>query len=724
MMTSRRPNKILDSSPRPLLLKKSTTPKGKGNHASRHFARRTLPFLIVFFAALFVFYQNLSEIFLSPLETSSSVDILSNSNAGHALHGNVDSSSSSLNVDAKMHDSLQEGRQKKAAIPTADGTRIIHREGEGILLLEEKSKKYHEIIHTTSNTEMKSISCLTWNSKDWLEKPRYGNIPGNYSHTEFPLMANLLDHLPELLDHQNVCHEQSLFRNMGKENAASHKNEHDEHLMMRIWRIRLMYMSFYYHQHEHAMREAKERRQLEAAHGSQRCKEAMQRYNVQSFDYECKNAKFLLAEVRNTGIGSILKRDLFNIFMAGVVLNRTVILYNAVQRGVEGDPDYFWSYPWQLASCPRQDYQCTFRPITGCVPLMEDIYNATNVHHRDIQKFMDSEQIPYVSGRDDPPPEENTRIIRYIKPDKNALKVGPRFLARMNEIANAMIDQLAHDKQDDDRIPILRKAAESILLDEDTNNFYKFGHEHSGAMIAFMMYFLRPRIDKARMLEEFMQKDLPQGFDSSRTLGLPFRGSDKCNQESQCLSFPTLMRLLRNRWFEEGFHDRFGHLKNVTANILVTSELPNIMELAYNFSANDTYLEKLPFYPVWITNTNDVHQGNGSTKRPVLTHGATADDITLSILSSFKLQLNAASSVGNCCSNFHQTLFHLLRGGCGLHIENKGQCLQDRNESIYQLCCDVRHKRFCPGKRLERLRKEYNDKEMSVQDVEAKLWEF
>lgn len=162
---------------------------------------------------------------------------------------------------------------------------------------------------------------------------------------------------------------------------------------------------------------------------------------------------------------------------------------------------------------------------------------------------------------------------------------------------------------------------------------------------------------------------------------------------------------------------------NLTANIVVTSEVPNIMELAHDFSTNDLYRNKLPFHVNWITNTNDVHQGNGSTKRPVLTHGATADDILLSILSSFKLQMNTALTVGNCCSNFHQTIFHLLRGGCGLHIDNVGQCLQERNESIYQLCCDVKSGRSCVAQRLDRLRKEYNDENITVQGVEMKLWE-
>mmetsp|Transcript_16444 Transcript_16444/g.31161 ORF Transcript_16444/g.31161 Transcript_16444/m.31161 type:complete len:711 (+) Transcript_16444:80-2212(+) len=705
---SRRPSRTVHVSSHQLL-KKGTTFKGKRGHNAttcRHLMWRTTLLLLVFFGAFHVLYD------VSSLEQSSSlsyVDIFSLSN-NHHDSSNMEKDEQKANMNPREKTTTRSYKARK---------RIDTFEEE-----EEEEKKpndhhFSDFNDINRDVQLQSQSCLAMNTKDWLEKPRYGNLPGNYSHTEFPPMGNLLDHITELLDHQNVCHEQSLFRSM--ENGNSIK---DEKLTIKIWKIRLMYLSFYYHQHEHAILEAKERMRLEAIHGSQQCQEEMRRYSVNSFDYECKNVKFLVAEVRNTGIGSVLKRDLFNIFMAGVALNRTVILYNAVKRGAKGDPDYFWSYPWQLASCPRQDYQCTFRPVSGCVSLAEDIFNATSVHHKDIEKFMHNEKVPHVVGRDDPPPEEHTRIIRYEKPDKKEFKVGPRFLARMNKIANVLIDQLGTDAKYG-RIPILRKAAESILTDDDTKTFYKVEHEHSDAMIAFMMYFLRPRIDKAKLLEEFLQKDLPQGFDSTRTLGLPFRGSDKCNQESECLTFPTMMNLLKNRWLEEGFDEKFGqHGGKVTANVLITSELPNIMELARNFSANNLYLKKLPFHPIWITNTNDVHQGNGSTKRPILTGGATADDIILSILSSFKLQMNAATTIGNCCSNFHQTLFHLLRGGCGLHIENKGQCLQYRNESMYQLCCDVKYDKSCPEKRLERIRKEYNDEHLIIQKAEDKLWDL
>ena len=183
------------------------------------------------------------------------------------------------------------------------------------------------------------------------------------------------------------------------------------------------------------------------------------------------------------------------------------------------------------------------------------------------------------------------------------------------------------------------------------------------------------------------------------------------------------MRLLKSKWHEDGFADKYGegNSTNVTFDILITSETKDIMEKAYAFSNNSKYMSQFPFIPRWITNTNDIRQGNGNTNRPSLNSEKTVDDIMLSVLSSFKLQMNAASTIGNCCSNFHQVIFHLLRGGCGIEYENKGQCLQRRKELMYQLCCS--RKKVCERKRLKRLQWELHNVNITLAGAEIKLWD-
>ena len=62
----------------------------------------------------------------------------------------------------------------------------------------------------------------------------------------------------------------------------------------------------------------------------------------------------------------------------------------------------------------------------------------------------------------------------------------------------------------------------------------------------------------------------------------------------------------------------------------------------------------------------------------------------------------------------------LLQGGCGLEYNNKGQCLQSRNESLYQLCCD---RGPCVRKRLGRMRVEFNDMNITQEGAEIRVWD-
>lgn len=392
-------------------------------------------------------------------------------------------------------------------------------------------------------------------------------------------------------------------------------------------------------------------------------------------------------------------------------MNRTLVVYN----NIESNGSTF-AQPWKLSSCHRRDFQCSFRPITACSLLIDDIVNATEVTFEEFRNFLYSrnpkEEIPY----------DNDRVIRFN--NRAPIPATFRALKALKDIASTLINEL---DTNDQRIPMLRKAANGIVHDtKDVLSGEKFLHSESDFVHAFIMYTLRPNISKGKELEAFFQKDIPSDFNSAKTFGLPLRGSDKCTQESECLQPQTYMNLLGTIWSEQGYTNTLGKKnreEGVTANILVTSEKLDLVERIFDISVNETYLQKLPFKPRLITNSNDIHQGTGNADRPRLQKGAEADDIITSILSSFKLQMNAAHTIGNCCSNFHQIIFHLLRGGCGIEPENRGTCLQHRNESIYQLCCDRKSKPACPRQRLERLAVEFNKSSISVEEAEMKIWE-
>ena len=150
-------------------------------------------------------------------------------------------------------------------------------------------------------------------------------------------------------------------------------------------------------------------------------------------------------------------------------------------------------------------------------------------------------------------PYDEDRVIRYH--NRAPIPAKFRALKALKEITDSLIDEL---NTNDKRIPILRRAVSEIFHDtKHVHNGEKFLHSESDFVHGLIMYILRPTISKGTDLEGFFKKDLPSDFHSAKSLGLPLRGSDKCNQESQCLRPQTYMKLLGTIWFEEGFGSSF-----------------------------------------------------------------------------------------------------------------------------------------------------------------------
>ena len=163
-----------------------------------------------------------------------------------------------------------------------------------------------------------SKSCLSNVSQAWLEADRYGNIPLNNSHSSFPLEGPLLGHenLKVILGQQNLCQNNCRFRALDNDAKGEGGYDNPSEELVHTWKIRLIYAAIYHHQHRHAIQEARERQQIQALQGEGECKKDMKKYDVGTFDYECKDAKFLVSPVRTVGIGSFLIEDWTNLIMS------------------------------------------------------------------------------------------------------------------------------------------------------------------------------------------------------------------------------------------------------------------------------------------------------------------------------------------------------------------------------------------------------------------------
>ena len=140
------------------------------------------------------------------------------------------------------------------------------------------------------------------------------------------------------------------------------------------------------------------------------------------------------------------------------------------------------------------------------------------------------------------------------------------------------------------------------------------------------------------------------------------------------------MRIMAQYWKKYNLTQSINQM----GNILLTSESSRVFDDQKLFMENRTLREGLPFSPRFITNSVDVHQGSG---HPDEYGTVSANDVMLSAISSLKTQLMARYTVGNCCSNFHNVLFDLLRGGCGIAHDGQAQCLQKLENPEFRLCC-------------------------------------
>ncbi|KAL7564630.1 hypothetical protein ACA910_009320 [Epithemia clementina (nom. ined.)] len=545
-------------------------------------------------------------------------------------------------------------------------------------------------VDSTKTLEYTS-ACTALNSESWLSSARLSNVamsndtsmlndPLSTLFAMFSSNAATKNKEHPILS-QSVCPAQSAILNLPQQPEKYH---------LHLWKMRLIYLSFYVHQHQAAWPEAKLRSSSPA------CQEQLQtQYQVGSLDYECPTAKFLIADLPNHGFGSVVRTDVVNLLMFGLQTNRTVVFVNNVANE-DGSVKYL---PWALGSCDRRDFQCFYQPITPCVLTKEDILNAT-----------------VIVGGAGPVQREEARVVR-IRSKSILYPLAEGAIQRLHQIAQSLIQE-QEDHLDAGLVETLKQAANQILLDEPGRNSSEYPGGQSSIKQGALLYAMRPQFAKQQELYRLVTKDLPPEFDPSTALGLPIHASDKCGRESECLLFPQYMRLMAQAFHEHNLTNSIHPLDNNTTNILLTSESYHVFDDMKRFVDNATLVQTLlPFVPRFVFNTDDVRQNTGHL-RDYLHIG---DNVVMSTMSSLVMQLHGRYTYGNCCSNFHSLIFDLLRAGCGISVENKGQCLQQNSNPEFRLCCWPRQAPRCPLERDGALSAYWNSANITFAGLQQQL---
>jgi hypothetical protein len=208
----------------------------------------------------------------------------------------------------QMHDS-------NSTVPLQNETSSNRANAETPEAAESALSLSHSSIEEETST---ATSCpFNW-TKSWLQNTRYGNIPETNSHT-LPIEGPLLSHsnLQALLDQQRICEGDCPFRKVSDVSNLKAEDISEEEIY--IWTVRLIYVSIYYHQHRHAIREGVERKKSLSKDNvdlSSACSTEMEEFKVGTFDYECKDAKYLVTQTPEGGMGFMYLFRMLNMVMS------------------------------------------------------------------------------------------------------------------------------------------------------------------------------------------------------------------------------------------------------------------------------------------------------------------------------------------------------------------------------------------------------------------------
>jgi hypothetical protein len=492
--------------------------------------------------------------------------------------------------------------------------------------------------------------CFRYNSLEWLHSPRLGNANDasvDVSLARRTIVSSLSLSRARIFLSRTICDSKSPFVSM--------QTVGDHGKMLRHWKARLVFLAIHAHQNQPALPEVQKRNQ-------QHCQNEMSQHNIGPFDFECPTAKFLVVRLFSNGIGANMRLAAVPAFMAGLATNRVVVFVNNAPVG----PD-FLKNPWTLASCPRGDMQCFFMPSTPCILTQDELSNAPVLRKDELRLIFRNGTL--LQERQ----QERVLILRLsFRPQRE-----PDNLRRaLHQIALPIAQTLAQDANAQEQSTILQAADELLQPDTIATETYNYYGANSPLFHGLLFYAMRPNQRAALALQSIVKQSLPKDYASEHSIGLPIRASDKCDVESECMSFSQYLRSVAQlwKWNETG-----------ATSIVVTTESQKVMKELNDIVAKEKSTADLPFPVRFVVNKHDVLQDSGFLQKQ--TSNYTQYEAMLSAISSFQLQLTTRLTVGNCCSNFHLLLSDFLREGCGLIPNNQFHCLQDHPDPDFRLCC-------------------------------------
>jgi hypothetical protein len=354
----------------------------------------------------------------------------------------------------------------------------------------------------------KPVNCFPHNSQEWIEGPRIGNQNELLLNDDFVKLMTL--QVPYMLAkagsakpylNQTIAFEQSRFMN-DSETETDPKS-------IRLWTVRLLYLITLYHQHHPSIPEAQalyERGETVR----ETCQQEREAQNIGRYDFECPNAKYIVASLSNNGLGANVRSGTTTVLLAGLITGRIVHFVNNARTG-----DRFLRRAWASVSCQRGDAQCFFLPPSPCTLIAKDLDGAYQLQRNDMRKLFKKKKLPI--GHED---DKVWTIRLNFFPQ---LWTPPQLEDTLRAYATDLLTKVAIT---DPRLPAMTLAADHLLLEEDAPRAgYNFAAANLKLNHALGFYSLRPNLEYASKMQATLDDIVPVDLNADDSFGLPIRGT-------------------------------------------------------------------------------------------------------------------------------------------------------------------------------------------------------